>query len=859
MPDRGAEGSTASLFERLAVGTAPPVAADPVSLVIFGGTGDLARRKLLPALYNLHLDGVLPPRTAIVGAGHPAMSDDQYREFAKDGVKEFSRRPIDEAAWRPFAESLFFVPGSFEDSAAFAALGSRLDIIEHERGLPGNRIYYLAVPPSMFVTITEQLARARFVKPPSMRSAPGAKGAPFARLIVEKPIGRIWRRPQAINDAIAKVFDERDIYRIDHYLGKETVQNILVLRFANSIFEPLFNQKFVDHVQITVAEEEGVGTRARYYEQAGALRDMVQNHLLQLLALIAMEPPYSLDADVVRDEKLEVLQSLRPITKEAVRTQTVRAQYTAGFVLGSPVTGIPGRTGRRPRIADGNPCGAAAVHRQLALGWCALLSPHRQAAAETRERNQRAAERCAADPLQSRPVCTARFECPHRSHPARRGLRPRNKFESSRTARAHLSCEDGFSLQQHVRGELPRSLRTPAPRRHGWRSDAVHAPGCRGGGVALGRADSRRMDRRSSTAAGDVPRGGMGPPRGGPADRIHGTAMAADLADRAWRPSALDRIETDLTAVWEELAREAPVSRAAMSNLVVFCRCPAETTIDLALPPEGLPLEEVARQHPARVIVLRHDPDVAAGAPATLSDARVGVMTFGPHDARYGVEEIVIRSACAEAALPSIVRPLLLGDLPTTIWWAEDFSATRPLASLVTLGRQLLYDSRRWRDVRSAALALAPLAADRLRSGSRGRQLAAADTPSTGARACDRVERSRRSAANHHSNRPSSRGRRARLASCRLARGARSIPPSRSRKIRSATDDILTLSFDDGLELRLGVTSVTVEDPRGPAPFAAAIPQESESEAIAAELRVLTHDASFHAALAALARRFGGA
>jgi glucose-6-phosphate 1-dehydrogenase len=331
MPDSAVSAPSGSLFERLSAGATAPIARDPVTLVIFGGGGDLAHRKLLPALYNLHLDALLPPRTAIVGVGRPTLSDDQYREFAKDGIVHFSRRPIDDAAWRIFAESLFFVSGALEDPAMFAALGSRLDIVEHERGLPGNRIYYLAVPPPMFAPITEQLARARFVAP--------SPAEPFSRLIVEKPIGRDLASAQAINDAIAKVFEERQIYRIDHYLGKETVQNILVLRFANSIFEPLFNQKYVDHVQITVAEEEGVGTRASYYEQAGALRDMVQNHMLQLLALVGMEPPHSLDADAVRNEKLELLQSLQAIRGETVDAQVVRAQYTAGFVLGKPVPG----------------------------------------------------------------------------------------------------------------------------------------------------------------------------------------------------------------------------------------------------------------------------------------------------------------------------------------------------------------------------------------------------------------------------------------------------------------------------------------------------------------------------------------
>jgi glucose-6-phosphate 1-dehydrogenase len=335
---------TASLFERLASGETMPLAASPVTLVIFGGGGDLAHRKLLPALYNLHVDGLLPPRIAIAGIGRKPMSDEEYRAFARSGVEQFSRRPLDERAWQTFAENLFFVPASIEDERAFAPLGARLDIIEHERGLPGNRIYYLAIPPSVFVTTVEQLARARFV---ARESAPSA-GAPFSRIIVEKPIGHDLASAREIDDAIARVFDERQIYRIDHYLGKETVQNILVLRFANSIFEPLFNQKYIDHVQITVAEAEGVGTRAGYYEQAGALRDMVQNHLLQLLSLIAMEPPRSLDADVIRDQRLEVLQSLRPIAGDEVDRAVVRGQYTSGFILGQAVPGYREEPGVDP-------------------------------------------------------------------------------------------------------------------------------------------------------------------------------------------------------------------------------------------------------------------------------------------------------------------------------------------------------------------------------------------------------------------------------------------------------------------------------------------------------------------------------
>jgi glucose-6-phosphate 1-dehydrogenase len=310
-----------------------------MTIVIFGGTGDLTHRKLLPALYNLHLDGLLPPGVAIVGVGRKEMDDAAYREFAKDGIARFSRRPLDEEAWRTFAAMIFFVNMSIDDEHGLAPLGARLDVIEHETTRSKERIYYLAVPSTLFAPTVQALGRARFIGKDDRRES---------RIVVEKPIGRDLESARQINDIIATVFDEKQIYRIDHYLGKETVQNILVMRFANSIFEPLFNQRHVDHVQITVAEEEGVGTRAGYYDQAGALRDMIQNHLLQLLSLTATEPPHSLDPDVVRDEKLEVLQSLRPITGDAVDANVVRAQYGPGFIMGNPVPGYREEKGVDP-------------------------------------------------------------------------------------------------------------------------------------------------------------------------------------------------------------------------------------------------------------------------------------------------------------------------------------------------------------------------------------------------------------------------------------------------------------------------------------------------------------------------------
>jgi len=296
----------------------------PCTLVIFGGCGDLSQRKLLPALYNLCVDGVLPERFAAVGFARRDKNDESFRAFAREGLEKYSRRGAAPEAWSPFEHKLFYHKGDLDKPEAYRTLKQRLEEIELEAGLPGNRIFYLSVPPSMFATCVEQLRAAGL-------TGSTTPGRPFTRVIVEKPIGHDLASAQQINATVSQVFDEEQVYRIDHYLGKETVQNIMVMRFGNSIFEPLWNQKHIDHVQITVAETEGVGSRAGYYEESGALRDMVQNHILQLVCLTAMEPPWALLADVVRDHKLEVLKCLRPITSKDIECFAVRAQYDAGY------------------------------------------------------------------------------------------------------------------------------------------------------------------------------------------------------------------------------------------------------------------------------------------------------------------------------------------------------------------------------------------------------------------------------------------------------------------------------------------------------------------------------------------------
>lgn len=315
-------------------GVSKTLLPQPCVLVIFGAAGDLSWRKLLPAMYNLNLDGVLPAHFAVCGFGLGSKGDpDQWiRERAKDGIGKFSRQPLQESHWQDFARALFYVEGSFNDARAYQDLKTKLEMIDQQFGVPGNRVYYMAVPPNVVDMAVVNLKHAGMVRDVADRSG-------FTRVIVEKPIGKDLESARAVNASLARAFDEDQTYRIDHYLGKETVQNLMVLRFANSIFEPLWNSKHIDHVQITVAEEEGVGARVGYYEGVGALRDMVQNHILQVLCITAMEPPYSLEPNVVRDSKTEVLHCLRRLTPRDVETHVVRAQYIVGEARGEVVPG----------------------------------------------------------------------------------------------------------------------------------------------------------------------------------------------------------------------------------------------------------------------------------------------------------------------------------------------------------------------------------------------------------------------------------------------------------------------------------------------------------------------------------------
>jgi glucose-6-phosphate 1-dehydrogenase len=301
-------------------------------MVIFGATGDLTHRKLLPALYNLALEHPLPPQFTVVGVARRPYSNEEFRQQALDSINQFSRkRPVNQAVWETFSKGLFYHQSQFDDPKGYSELSALLKQLDQERGTGGNHIFYLATPPSFYAKIANLLAVSQLAQQDESR----AHG--WSRIIVEKPFGHDLQSAMALNGELNKAFKEDQIYRIDHYLGKETVQNIMVLRFGNGIFEPIWNRRYVDNVQITVAENIGIENRGDYYEEAGAMRDMVQNHMMQLLTLVAMEPPTNFGANAVRDEKVKVLNAIPPLAESEIAADTVRGQYGAGMVGGRAV------------------------------------------------------------------------------------------------------------------------------------------------------------------------------------------------------------------------------------------------------------------------------------------------------------------------------------------------------------------------------------------------------------------------------------------------------------------------------------------------------------------------------------------
>ena len=341
-PDYGDEVGVHVTGRSRAAGSASPFGGerhpDPCSLVMFGVTGDLAHRKLIPALYDLGCHGVLPFGTTLVGYGRQEMTDDQFRDLMRTAIDDYyGEEVVDGALCERLLQAPRYVQGQFDDPEGFKRLAVVLDELDRQ-GARGNRMFYLATPPSQFEVLIEQLGEAGLARRGAFdagRNPDGTRG--WTRVVIEKPFGRDLETARELDRVIGQVFDERQVYRIDHYLAKETVQNLLVLRFANGIFEPVWNRRYVDFVEITAAETLGVEHRGPYYEEAGALRDMITPHLIQLFTLVAMEPPAAFDADAVRDEKMKVLRAVRPIPAQSVGDWAVRAQYVQGRVDGEDV------------------------------------------------------------------------------------------------------------------------------------------------------------------------------------------------------------------------------------------------------------------------------------------------------------------------------------------------------------------------------------------------------------------------------------------------------------------------------------------------------------------------------------------
>ena len=445
-----------------------PRVAGPCVLVIFGVTGDLARKKLMPAIYDLANRGLLPPGFSLVGFARRDWEDEDFAQVTYDAVKEHARTPFRDTVWDQLSEGVRFVPGEFTDDAAFDRLAECVADLDQQRGTGGNYAFYLSVPPKFFPLVVKQLKRSGLADPPP--PSPGHP-VPWRRVVIEKPFGHDLASARALNETLSEVFPPHSVFRIDHYLGKETVQNILALRFANTLYEPIWNRGYVDHVQITMAEDIGIGGRAGYYDGIGAARDVIQNHLMQLLALTAMEEPVSFDADSLRAEKEKVLSAVR--VPADVALGTARGQYAAGWQGGIPVGGFLEEDGIAP---DSRTETYAAIKLHVdTRRWAGrpVLPAHRQAAAAPHVGDRDDVPARPAPAVRRHRHQGARPERPGHPGPAGRGRDGPVRLQGAGHGDGSTRREHGLRLRRVVHREQPGSLRAAAARRADRGSPAV--------------------------------------------------------------------------------------------------------------------------------------------------------------------------------------------------------------------------------------------------------------------------------------------------------------------------------------------------------------------------------------------------
>ena len=496
----------------------------PCAIVLFGASGDLARRKIFPALFDLATHNCLAPSFRLIGFARSPMSDDAFRESSS----EFLPKPGTDSASkdsfrREFVQHLRYVTGQYDDPASYKNLAARLEELDREGQLAGNRLFYLSVPPEIYAPVIEQLGKAGLAKPRDEKS--------WTRIIIEKPFGRDAKSARELNQRARNVFEESQIYRIDHYLGKETVQNLLAFRFSNGIFEPIWNRNYVEHVQITAAETLGVERRAAFYETAGALRDMVQSHVLQLTSLVSLEPPSAFEATAVRNEKIKVLQSIRPFSRDAIWRDVVRGQYGPGTIEGKQVPGYRQEPGVKPDSRT-----ETFVALKLAVDnwrWHGVPFYMRTGKRLSRSFTEIAIQFRQAPHLvfqgeQLHPNLLVLNIQPEEGHLAfvRR--------EISRRGDAHPAGDDGFQLPDYIWREAGECLRDADQRLHPRRCDAFRSRGQRRGRVGFGRSDSRGLGDFRAAAIPELFGGERGAARGDGPDRGRRQSLAGFVSELLW-------------------------------------------------------------------------------------------------------------------------------------------------------------------------------------------------------------------------------------------------------------------------------------------------------------------------------------